>query len=55
MTREIKYFLENDIRTHPLIFRTGIQHKGNKQTKQGDSQQTLAVFSAGLDSENKII
>ena len=33
-----------------------LAHKGNKQMKTGlICQQTLAVFSAGMDSENKII
>ena len=31
-----------------------LEHKGNKRTKRANSQQNLAVFSAGIDSENKI-
>ena len=40
----IKLFLESEF-----------QHKGNKQWKNANTQQNLAVFLAGTDSENKII
>ena len=62
MTREKNNFLENDIRTHPhyghvikLFLELEFQHKGNKQTKRANSQQTLVVFLAEMDSENEII
>ena len=63
MTREKKYFflkMTSDV-THILacdktIFRIGIPTQ-RKQTKErnANSQQNLAVFLTGTDSENKII
>ena len=42
-----------------LFLELEFQLKGNKQTKKGlihrYCQQTVAVFLAGMDSENKII
>ena len=38
-----------------LFLELEFQHKGNKQTKKGLIVSKLAVFSAGMDSENKII
>ena len=38
-----------------LFLEWDFQHKGNKQTKNANSQQNLAVFLAGTDSENKDI
>ena len=38
-----------------LFLELEFQHKGNKQTKNANSQQKIAVFSAATDSENKII
>ena len=36
-----------------LFLESEFQHKGNKQTKNVNTQQNLAVFLAGTDSENK--
>ena len=41
---ETKLFLESEF-----------QHKGNKQTENANSQQNLAVFLGGTDSENEFI
>ena len=38
-----------------LFLETESQHKGNKQTKNANSQQNHAIFSAATDSENVII
>ena len=38
-----------------LFLESEFQHKRNKQTKNANSQQNLAVFSAVTDSENIII
>ena len=39
-----------------LFLESEFQHKGNKQTeKNANSQQNLAGFLAGTDSENKNI
>ena len=38
-----------------LFLELEFQHKGNKQTKNTNSQQNLAAFLAGTDSENKNI
>ena len=38
-----------------LFLESEFQHKGNKQKKNANCQQNLAVFLAGTDSENKII
>ena len=38
-----------------LFLELECQHIGNKQMKKVNSQQNLAVFLAGTDSENKII
>ena len=38
-----------------LFLESEFQHKGNKQTKNANSQQNLAVFLTGTDSENKNI
>ena len=39
-----------------LFLELEFQRKGNKQTKIGlIVRKTIAVFSAGMDSENKII
>ena len=41
---ETKLFLESEF-----------QHIGNKQTENANSQQNLAVFLGGTDSENEFI
>ena len=38
-----------------LFLESEFQHKGNKKRKHANSQQNLAVFLAGTDSENKNI
>ena len=38
-----------------LFLESEFQHRGNKRTKNANSQQNLVVFLAGTDSENKII
>ena len=38
-----------------LFLESEFQHKGNKQTKNANSQQNLEDFWARTDSENKII
>ena len=38
-----------------LFLESEFQHKGNKQTKNANSQQNLAVLLAGTYSKNKII
>ena len=38
-----------------LFLESEFQHKGNKHTKNTNSQQNLVVFSAATDSENNII
>ena len=38
-----------------LFLQSEFQNKGNKQIKKRDSQQNLAVFLAGKDSERNII
>ena len=38
-----------------LFLEMEFQHIGNNQTKKVNSQQNLAVFLTGTDSENKII
>ena len=37
-----------------LFLELEFQHKGNKRMKNLNSQQNLAVFLAGTDSENKL-
>ena len=37
-----------------LFLELEFQHKGNKETKNANSQQNLAVFLAGTDSEKEI-
>ena len=61
MTREKIYFREGHQisptygHVTKLFLESEFQHKGNKQTKNMNSQQNLAVLLAGIDSENKII
>ena len=38
-----------------LFLESEFQHKGKKQTTNANSQQNLAGFLAGTDSENKNI
>ena len=38
-----------------LFLESEFQHKGNEQTKNANSQQNIAVFSAAIGSENEII
>ena len=38
-----------------LFLESEFQHKGNKQTENTNSQQNLAVFLGGTDSENEFI
>ena len=63
MTREKIFFLENEIRCHPLMgmsqnyfLETEFQYKGkHTHEKNANSQQISAVFLTGTDSENKIM
>ena len=52
MTSEVTHLWVCDKK---LFLELECQHKRNKQTKNANSQQNLAVLSAATDLENKII